>query len=289
MAIGIDGRLTARGRGGVGGTGQHGGVKRNVSCHLELSTSGPTELVFSVALARGVPLHTEALTVSWNGAFLTPVELRDDHGTRLHRIAVDAGTVLLDYVAETDGLADPAVADEVERLRYLRQSRYCESDSLAPTAAAEFGGLEGTALLAAVVGWVHDRISYVGGSSVGTDSAVDTLLARKGVCRDFAHLCIALLRALGVPARMAAVYAPGLSPMEFHAVCEALVDDAWWVVDATGHAPRQSLLRIATGRDAADTAFLTSFGAPVELVALEVTATAEEFVLDDAETLTRLR
>jgi transglutaminase-like putative cysteine protease len=264
-------------------------VKRHVFCHLELSVSGPAELVFSLALARGIPLYTEALTVSWNGEFLQPDELLDDHGTRLHRLSVDAGTVLLDYAAETDGLAEPDSADDVDRLHYLRQSRYCESDSLAPTAAAEFAGLEGTALLTAVVQWVHDRISYVGGASVGTDSALDTLLARRGVCRDFAHLCIALLRALGVPARLAAVYAPGLSPMEFHAVCEALVDGTWWVVDATGHAPRQSLLRIATGRDAADTAFLTSFGAPVELVALEVTATAEEFELDDQATLTQLR
>lgn len=260
-----------------------------MSCHLELATSGPTELVFSIGLARGIPLHTESLTVSCNGEFRQPDELLDDHGTRLHRVRVDAGTVLLDYAACADGLADPVAGSELDRLRYLRQSRYCESDSLAPTASAEFAGLAGTALLTAVVAWVHERVSYVGGASVGTDSAVDTLLARRGVCRDFAHLCIALLRALGVPARMAAVYAPGLSPMEFHAVCEALVDGTWWVVDATGHAPRQSLLRIATGRDAADTAFLTSYGAPVELVALEVGATVEDFEPDDQETLTRLR
>jgi len=264
-------------------------VKRTVSCHLELSVAGPAELVFGVAVAAGIPLATEALTVSSGGEYLTPDELQDAHGTRLHRVRVDAGTVLLDYAACADGLAEPAGVDEIDRLRYLRQSRYCESDRLAPTAAAEFEGLTGIALLTAVVGWVHDRISYVGGASVGTDSALDTLLARRGVCRDFAHLCIALLRALGVPARMAAVYAPGLSPMEFHAVCEALVDGTWWVVDATGHAPRQSLLRIATGRDAADTAFLTSFGAPVELVALDVSATAEDFAPDDQQTLTRLR
>ena len=137
--------------------------------------------------------------------------------------------------------------------------------------------------------WVHDKLTYVSGASTGTDSALDTLLARQGVCRDFAHLCIALLRAQGVPARLAAVYAPGLTPMEFHAVCEALVDGVWWVVDATGHAPRQSLLRIATGRDAADTAFLTNFGAEVELTAIEVTAVAEQFELDDPSLLTQLR
>lgn len=264
-------------------------MKRDVSCHLELSADGPAELVFSVAVARGVPVVSESLSVTSSGALLEPVEIVDQHGTRLHRVRVDAGPVVLDYAATADGLAEPAPVDDLDRLRYLRQSRYCESDTLAPTAAAEFAGLAGTSLLAAVVEWVHDRIAYVSGASVATDSALDTLLARQGVCRDFAHLSIALLRALGVPARLAAVYAPGLSPMEFHAVCEAMVDDAWWVVDATRLAPRQSLVRVATGRDAADTAFLTSFGAPVGLTALEVTAVAGQFELDDPSRLTRLR
>ncbi|MGC3993798.1 MAG: transglutaminase family protein [Propionicimonas sp.] len=264
-------------------------MERHLTCHLELSATGPAELVLSISTAKGVPLSAESLVVTAGGAPVTPEELLEDHGTRLHRLFVDAGPVLVDYAATVAGLAEPAPVTAVDRLRYLRQSRYCEADRLAPTAAAEFAGLTGTALLAAVVEWVNARLTYVSGSSTGTDSALDTLLARQGVCRDFAHLSIALLRALGVPARLAAVYAPGLSPMEFHAVCEALVDDTWWVVDATGLAPRQSLVRVATGRDAADTAFLTSYGASVELVGLEVTAVAEQFALDDQATLTQLR
>ncbi len=104
-------------------------------------------------------------------------------------------------------------------------------------------------------------LTYVPGSSLPTDGAVRTFLGRQGVCRDYAHLCIALLRAMNVPARLAAVFAPGLSPMEYHAVCEAYLEPSdghaggWYVVDATKLAPRQSLLRVATGRDAADTAF----------------------------------
>jgi transglutaminase-like putative cysteine protease len=77
--------------------------------------------------------------------------------------------------------------------------------------------------------------------------------------------------------------------MEFHAVAEAYVDDAWWVVDATQLAPRQSLLRIATGRDAADTAFVTNYGPPTSLDALEVMAIVDNFELDDASQLTQLR
>ena len=90
-----------------------------------------------------------------------------------------------------------------------------------------------------------------------------------------AHLVIALLRALDVPARMTAVYAPGLQPMDFHAVAEALVGGQWRVVDATLLAPRASLVRIATGRDAADTAFLSAYGGTVELTATEVTAVTD--------------
>lgn len=264
-------------------------VERIVSCHLEALATGPAELVFAIAVARGVPLARESLSVTVEGRPVTPEELFDHHGTRLHLVQVEGGAVVLDYFAVAQGLAAPAAVTILDRLRYRRQSRYCESDSLAPTAAAEFGGLSGTELLTTAVDWVNQRLTYVGGSSTGTDSALNTLLARRGVCRDFAHLAIALLRALGVPARLAAVYAPGLSPMEFHAVCEALVDDTWWVVDATHQAPRQSLLRVATGRDAADTAFLTSFGASVELTGLEVSAVAEEFELDDQATLTQLR
>jgi transglutaminase-like putative cysteine protease len=77
--------------------------------------------------------------------------------------------------------------------------------------------------------------------------------------------------------------------MEFHAVAEALVDGRWWVVDATRLAPRQSLLRVATGRDAADTAFLTNFGAATQLNQLEVTAVVDDFALDDTSKLTQLR
>ena len=85
--------------------------------------------------------------------------------------------------------------------------------------------------------WVHGRLIYLGGSSGPSDDAVDTLLRGEGVCRDYAHLVLALLRARDVPARLVAVYAPGLSPMDFHAVVEAWVDGAWRVVDATGPGP----------------------------------------------------
>ena len=101
-------------------------------------------------------------------------------------------------------------------------------------------------------------------AAAGRPTARWDLLQRQGVCRDYAHLVIALLRGLDVPARLAAVYAPGLQPMDFHAVAEALIGGQWRVVDATLLAPRASLVRIATGRDAADTAFLSAYGGAVD-------------------------
>ena len=103
----------------------------------------------------------------------------------------------------------------MELIRYVRPSRYAESDRLLPTAYAEFGGLQGEELLHAVRNWVFSELRYVSGSSRGTDGAVETLLNRRGVCRDFAHLAIALLRSKNVPARLAAVYAPGPDPDGF--------------------------------------------------------------------------
>src|SRR6202034_2955970 len=146
-------------------------------------------------------------------------------------------------------------------------------DRLTAMARSEFAGIgPGPELLAAVSSWVGTQLSYVPGSSRPTDGAVQTLLQRQAACRDYAHLVIALLRALDVPARLAAVYAPGLNPMDFHAVAEAAVDGYWRVVDATTLAPRSALVRIATGRDAADTAFLSTYGGAVDLVEMTVTA-----------------
>jgi transglutaminase-like putative cysteine protease len=160
----------------------------------------------------------------------------------------------------------------------LRQSRYCPSDALAGFAATEFAGSVGTAPDAAalrVASWVFERFAYSTGSSGPLDTAVDTLLSGSGVCRDFAQLTITLCRAIGVPARLAAVYAPGLSPMDFHAVVEILTPTGWRVLDPTRLAPRSALVRIATGRDAADTAFATTLRGTAELVTSRVFASVD--------------
>ena len=115
--------------------------------------------------------------------------------------------------------------------------------------------------------WVFGELRYDGrGRASPTGGAVETLETRAGVCRDYAHVTAALLRALDVPARLVSVYAPQLHPMDFHAVVEALVDDRWVVVDSTRLAPRRGMVRMATGRDATDTAFETNTLADVTLL-----------------------
>ena len=234
-------------------------------------------MILKVAVS-GMPgaALAETLTVTGGGAPLPAAETLIPGEGRTHLLAVPAGRVVIDYAATVTGRAAEAAVTEADRVIYLRPSRYAESDRLTAVARSEFAGIAAPAeLLAAVSSWVGTRLSYVPGSSGPTDGAVDTLLARQGVCRDYAHLVIALLRALDVPARLAAVYAPGLHPMDFHAVAEAAVEGHWRVVDATTLAPRETLVRIASGRDAADSAFLSNYGGTLELLEMNVTAVVD--------------
>lgn len=259
-------------------------LTRRVSAHLVLDVQQPSSMVLKLAVSgmddAGVD---DALTVSCGGEPLQATETVIPGEGRTHLLqAAPAGRVLIDYAATVAGRAAEAAVTEADRVIYLRPSRYAESDRLSAVARSEFAGISDPAeLLAAVSSWVGTRLSYVPGSSGPTDGAVDTLLARQGVCRDYAHLVIALLRALDVPARLAAVYAPGLQPMDFHAVAEAAVDGRWRVVDATTLAPRSTLVRIASGRDASDTAFLSSYGGAVQLLEMSVTAVVDGDLPDD--------
>jgi transglutaminase-like putative cysteine protease len=266
-------------------------MERLVSVHLDAQVIDPCDVVLSVAVALGPPSIEETLTVTIDGEPLTLLEVAAPHGARLHVCDfVPSGRLLIDYRATVVGEAEPEPASEIDRVTYLRPSRYCESDRLGAFARAQFAGVEGRVLVAAIASWVGLNVGYVLGSSRPIDGAVATLLARRGVCRDFGHLVVALLRACDVPARLAAVYAPGLSPMDFHAVAEAYLDGEWFAIDATCLAPRQSLVRIATGRDAADTAFLTNNRGSLSLLGIQVTAVVNpELPIDDVTRLVSLR
>jgi transglutaminase-like putative cysteine protease len=264
---------------------------RRVGARIVVRTHEQVHMMLQVAVSDTAPAQVdERLSVTFNGAPLEPTEVLVSDVGRVHLLDADPGWVTVEYEATVVGRALPAPVSLADGITYVRPSRYAESDRLGAIAHAEFAGIEGRpALLAAVSSWVGAQVSYVAGSSGPTDGAVDTLLQRQGVCRDYAHLVIALLRALDVPARLAAVYAPGLDPMDFHAVAEAAVDGQWRVVDATLLAPRESLLRIATGRDAADTAFLSIYGGAADLLESEVTAVVDgDLPIEDVHALVAL-
>lgn len=253
------------------------GMQRQVSARLNIDVTAPTTLEFQIAVAPhpGASVE-ESLSFTLDGNEIQAHEISGAHGTRIHTFDAQVGNVSVQYSATITGRTDPAPVTEYDRTLYLRPSRYAEADRLYGFAATEFGQHSDAAtLLEKVSYWVRYRLNYVPGSSDPIDGAVDTLLAGRGVCRDYAHLVVALLRAAKVPARLVAVYAPGCTPMDFHTVAEALVDGQWCVVDATGLAPRQSMVRIATGRDAADIAFLDNHNGAIMLNYVEVNATVD--------------
>jgi transglutaminase-like putative cysteine protease len=255
---------------------------------MTLEVSDPTAFMLAVSTAQGVPLESESLVVKIDGEPVATRELGDLHGTRLQLFETAPGFIEIDYRATVVGHAQPAQVDPLDAITYLRPSRYVQSDSLQPFARDTFPGVAGAALVRAVGAWVHDRLRYEPFSTSPTGGAVETLDSGAGVCRDFAHLTAALLRGLDVPARLVSVYAPDLTPPDFHAVVEALVDGRWVVVDSTRLAPRRGLVRMATGRDATDTAFLTNTLADIHLRDLRVEASSDEALTDDPDELVEL-
>jgi transglutaminase-like putative cysteine protease len=110
---------------------------------------------------------------------------------------------------------------------------------------------------------VYDHLEYTPNSTGPTTTAADVLLQGTGVCRDYAHLAIALCRGVGIPARYISGYAVNLQPPDFHGFIEAFLDGRWYLFDPTRLASTRGLVRIGVGRDAADVAFATLSGSSV--------------------------
>lgn len=200
---------------------------------------------------------------------LVRVPAQDGIGTRIWLRA--EGAMLVDYratvrversLSQLDHL--PGIAPRFlpgEAVPYLMPSRYCPSDRFVDFVGTQFGSLEGGARIAAMRDWIAGNLSYVPGASDGDTTAADTFDCREGICRDYAHLMIAFARAADIPARIASVYAPGVSPPDFHAVAEVFLGGAWHLVDPTDMASASDMAVIGIGRDIGDVAFLTAFGA----------------------------
>jgi transglutaminase-like putative cysteine protease len=207
---------------------------------------------------------------------------------RYLRLSAGAGPLRVSYQATVDvnhhialpgGIPEIPVAQlPTGVLGYIYPSRYCQSDRLLRLAAREFGHWQqGYSRVQGIRDWVRQRIQFAQNTSNSNTSAVDTLLETVGVCRDFAHLMIALCRAVNIPARFTTGIDygadPALGPTDFHAYVEVFLGDRWYIFDPSGTAIPMGFVRFGTGRDAADVAFATIFG-PVQSHAPRITIEA---------------
>ncbi|MEY2890891.1 MAG: hypothetical protein RJA98_799 [Pseudomonadota bacterium] len=185
------------------------------------------------------------------------------------RVSYNATIELNHYVARPESIAEVPVAQlPTAALSYIYPSRYCQSDRLHRLAMREFGQQwQGYARVQGIRDWVLQRTAFTPNTSNSATSAVDTLLETVGVCRDFAHLMIALCRAVNIPARFATGIDygadPVLGPPDFHAYVEVYLAGRWYMFDPSGTAIPMGFVRFGTGRDAADVAFATIFGSVI--------------------------
>jgi len=187
------------------------------------------------------------------------------------RILVNASVETEDNIAvEPNAPATPVDEMPDEALQFLLQSRYCPSDKMNGRAEQIVAGhAPGYAQVEAIRAWIHQNIAYQYGVSDATTDALDTLAHGAGVCRDYSHIGIALCRSLRIPARMVVGYLYRLEPMDLHAWFEAFVGGRWYTFDATQSQPRGGRIVVAYGRDAADVAFISNYGA-LETVQMNV-------------------
>jgi transglutaminase-like putative cysteine protease len=235
----------------------------------------PADFVFNVhaACTPSQVVVSEALTTTQ----AVPHHLHTDEATatRYLRLRAEPGPFALMYSATVEidhHRESPARLEEVaiarippQVMQYLYPSRYCPSDRMRRFANREFGHLRpGYWRVLAVHDWVRQRTAFVSGSSHEGTDALDTLVGQVGVCRDFAHLMISLCRALNIPARFVTGIDYGapasMGAPDFHAYVEVFLGTRWYAFDPTGISPPMGLVRIGTGRDAADVSFATLFG-----------------------------
>jgi transglutaminase-like putative cysteine protease len=251
-------------------------VKLKLALELNYEIAAPgCDFIFNIHAAHtpSQAVVTENLRLSQPLA--SNIYRAAESGNRYLRVGAGPGPLKVQYaatVALTHHITPTAQLLEVpiarlpdSVLQYIYPSRYCPSDRLHKLAIREFGHLwQGYSRVQAIQEWVRNRVTFKSGASNASTSALDTLVDQVGVCRDFAHLMIALCRAVNIPARFATGIDYGadvaLGPTDFHAYVEVYLGDRWYIFDPSGVAIPMGFVRFGTGRDAADTSFATLFG-----------------------------
>lgn len=250
-----------------------------VGCSLTYEVTGTASLLLNLQPrpGRNHAIVFQALTLGNN---LPTREFTDSHGNLVRQVRLAPGTNCIrhDAILAVSSLPDnaglppatrPLAPEELppEILRYTLPSRYCDSDKLANFAWEKFGQVEhGLPRVAAISRWLHDNLEYRYLSGRPELSAWDVLQRGYGVCRDFAHLAVALNRTFNLPARYVTGHLPDVgfpdpeNHMDFHAYAEVYVGGHWFTTDARFHVPRIGRIDIACGQDAVDGAFSTIYG-----------------------------
>ncbi len=249
-----------------------------VGCSLAYEATGPACVLLNLQprLNRHHALVFEALTL---GDGLPSEAFTDTHGNLVWRVQLAPGTNYFrhDAIVAASSLPDnqdlpastalPPSELPADLLRYVLPSRYCDSDKLTNFAWEKFGRIEhGLPRVTAISQWIHDNIEYRYCSGRADLSAWDVLQRGYGVCRDFAHLAVALNRTFNVPARYVTGHLPDIgfpdpeNHMDFHAYAEVYLGGHWFTTDARFHVPRIGRIKISCGQDAVDGAFSTIYG-----------------------------
>ena len=256
----------------------HLDVTVRVGCSLAYEATGPASLLLNVkpCADRRHQVIAEALTL---GDHLPFDAFTDTHGNAYHRVALARGSnyfrhdaiVAVSSKPDNDGQPIPEPlgpgALPPALLRYTLPSRYCDSDKLINFAWEKFGAVEhGWSRVQAISKWIHENIEYRYLSGRPDLSAWDILQRGYGVCRDFAHLAVALNRTFNVPARYVTGHLPDIGfpdpegHMDFHAYAEVFLGGEWFTTDARFHVPRIGRITVSRGMDAVDGAFSTIYG-----------------------------
>ncbi|HMC16750.1 MAG TPA: transglutaminase family protein [Albitalea sp.] len=251
-------------------------IRLRLALELDYDIAAPgCDFIFNIHAAHTERQRVvdESLTLSQN--LLSRIETDPITHNRCLRLSACPGPLKVSYNATVDlehHFGQPGLIGEVPVARlpapvlsYIYPSRYCQSDRLHKLAMREFGQQwQGYSRVQGIRDWVRQRTTFASNTSNSNTSAVDTLLETVGVCRDFAHLMIALCRAINIPARFTTGIDygadPALGPTDFHAYVEVYLGDRWYMFDPSGTAIPMGFVRFGTGRDAADVAFATIFG-----------------------------
>ena len=248
-------------------------------CQLEYHSSYETPLILLLKIFKGAKQNVISETFNVEPSiFFT--EYKDSYGNLCQRVITPTGKLVIDTraVIETDAQVEinpdahfTLIQDlPDDALIYLLPSRFCESDKLNAEVFKIIKDINvGYLMVEAIRQWVNQNIKYEYDRSTSSTSALDTLSAGHGVCRDLSHLAIALCRSINIPARFVVGYLYDLKPMDLHAWFEAYLGDKWYTFDATQPIVTGGRVVIAYGRDAADVATATYFG-DVQLINMNV-------------------